>query len=85
MVSVLRARAKTETFFFHTSVCSVRAIPSEETLRGAGMNRAKTLVSAAEHSVESKEAPEAARIELRNLLNDMDVYTSKLEDFGSFI
>lgn len=43
------------------------------------MKRAKTLVSAAEHSVGSKEAPEAARIELRNLLEDMDVYASRLE------
>lgn len=49
-------------------------------LRGAGMKRAKTLVSAAEHSVGSKEASEAARIELRNLLNDMDVYASRLEE-----
>ena len=49
-------------------------------LRGAGMKRAKTLVSAAEHSVGSKEAPEAARIELKNLLNDMDVYASRLEE-----
>ena len=48
-------------------------------LRGAGMKRAKTLVSAAEHSVGSKEAPEAARMELRNLLEDMDVYASRLE------
>ena len=48
-------------------------------LRGAGMKRAKTLVSAAEHSVGSKEAPEAARMELRNLLEDMDVYVSRLE------
>lgn len=46
-------------------------------LRGAGMKRAKTLVLAAEHSVGSREAP---RIELRNLLNDMDVYTSRLEE-----
>lgn len=44
------------------------------------MKRAKTLVSAAEHSVGSKEAPEAARIELKNLLNDMDVYASRLEE-----
>lgn len=43
------------------------------------MKRAKTLVSAAEHSVGSKEEPEAARIELRNLLNDIEVYTSRLE------
>ena len=27
-----------------------------------------------------KEAPEAARIELKNLLNDMDVYASRLEE-----
>lgn len=49
-------------------------------LRGAGMKRAKTLVSAAEHSVGSKEALEAARIELKNLLNDMDIYASRLEE-----
>ena len=49
-------------------------------LRGAGMKRAKTLVSAAEHSVGSKEAPEAARMELKNLLNDMDVYASRMEE-----
>ena len=49
-------------------------------LRGAGMKRAKTLVSAAEHSIGSKEAPEAARMELKNLLSDMDVYTSRLEE-----
>lgn len=48
--------------------------------RGAGMKRAKTLVTAAEHSVGSKEAPEAARIELRNLLSDMDVYALRLEE-----
>ena len=48
-------------------------------LRGVGMKRAKTLVSAAEHSIGSKEAPEAARMELRNLLEDMDVYESRLE------
>ena len=48
-------------------------------LRGAGMKRAETLLSAAEHSVGSKEAPEAARIEIRSLLEDMDVYASRLE------
>ena len=48
-------------------------------LRGAGMKRARTLVSAAEHSIGSREAPEAARMELRDLLEDMDVYTSRLK------
>ena len=59
---------------------AINQIWRDAKLRGAGMKRAKTLVSAAEHSVGSKEAPEAARIELRNLLNDMDVYTSRLEE-----
>ena len=49
-------------------------------LRGAGMKRAKVLVSAMEHSIGSKEAPGAARLELKNLLNDMDVYTSRQEE-----
>ncbi len=30
--------------------------------------------------MEVKEAPEAARIELKNLLNDMDVYVSRMEE-----
>lgn len=47
-------------------------------LRGVGMKRARRLVSAAEHSIGSKEAPEAARMELKNLLDDMDAYTSRL-------
>ena len=49
-------------------------------LPGVGMKRAKTLITAAEHSVGSKEAPETARLELRHLLEDMDVYTSRLEE-----
>ncbi len=48
-------------------------------LRGAGMKRVKVLVTAAEHSVGSREAPEAARMELKNLLSDMDVYASRME------
>ena len=49
-------------------------------LRGSGRKRAETLVSAAAHSIGSKEAPEAARIELKNLLDDMDVYAARLEE-----
>ncbi len=49
-------------------------------LRGAGMKRARTLVSAAEHSIGSKEAPETAGMELKNLLSDMDVYVLRLEE-----
>lgn len=54
-------------------VDGVNKIWRDAKLRGAGMKRAKTLVSAAEHSVGSKEAPETARFELKNLLDDMDV------------
>ncbi len=58
----------------------VNQIWRDAKLRGVGMKRARKLVSAAEHSVGSKEAPEAARMELKNLLNDMDVYASRLEE-----
>ena len=58
----------------------VNQIWRDAKLRGAGMKRAKSLVSAAEHSVGSKEAPEAARIELRHLLNDLDVYATRLDE-----
>lgn len=58
----------------------VNQIWRDAKLRGAGMKRAKTLVSAAEHSVGSKDSPEAARIELRYLLNDLDVYATRLDE-----
>ena len=58
----------------------VNKIWRDAKLRGAGMKRAKRLVSAAEHNVGSREAPETARLELKNLLNDMDVYASRLEE-----
>ena len=40
---------------------------------------AKPLVSAAGHSIGSKEAPEAERVESKNLLHDVDVYVSRVE------
>ena len=49
-------------------------------LRGAGLKRAKNLVTAAEHSVGSKEAPEAARMELRLLLGDYESYSARMEE-----
>ena len=58
----------------------VNQIWRDAKLRGAGMKRARTLAAAAEHSVGSKEGPEAARMELKNLLNDMDVYASRMEE-----
>ena len=49
-------------------------------LKGAGLKRARTLVSAAEHSIGSTEASESARIEIRNLLNDYEVYKNRMDD-----
>lgn len=52
----------------------------ERKLRGAGIKRAKTLVSAAEHSIGSKEASETARMELQLLWEDYDSYTARMEE-----
>ena len=58
----------------------VNRIWRDAKLRGIGRKRAKALVSAAEHSIGSKEAPEAARMELEHLLNDLDVYASRVKE-----
>jgi len=58
----------------------VNKIWREAKLRGAGLKRAKTLVAAAEHSVGSQEAPDSARMELKNLLNDYELYHARLEE-----
>ena len=61
-------------------VNGVKQIWRNAKLRGAGMKRAKALVSAAEHSVGSKEAPEAARIELKNLLEDYEGHKKRMDE-----
>ena len=48
-------------------------------LRAVGVKRAKALVNKAEHSVGSHEAPEAARVELRLLLDDYEMYSQRME------
>ena len=45
-----------------------------------GLKRAKTLISAAEHSIGSREAQEAARIEVAYLLDDIERYTKRVKD-----
>jgi transposase len=47
-------------------------------LRAVGMKRAMTLVNKAEHSIGSHEAPEAARVELRILMNDYEMYSLRM-------
>lgn len=55
----------------------VNKIWRDAKMRGAGLKRARTLVDAAEHSVGSKEAQEAARYEIRTLLADYDQYAAR--------
>ena len=54
-------------------------------LRGAGRNRAKTLVSAAEHSVGSKEGATAARMEIRMLFEDYESRSNRLQEVMKLI
>ena len=61
-------------------VDGVNKVWRDAKLRGAGLKRARTLVSAAEHSIGSTEAPGSARIEIRNLLSDYEVYKNRLDD-----
>ena len=61
-------------------VDGVNQVWRDAKLKGAGLKRARTLVSAAEHSIGSTEAPGSARIEIRNLLNDYEVYKNRIDD-----
>lgn len=58
----------------------VNQIWRDAKLRSVGMERAKTLVSAAVRSIGSQEASECARLELRNLLNDYELYTKRMAE-----
>jgi transposase len=49
-------------------------------LRAAGIKRAMTLVKAATNSIGSREGSECARLEIRNLLNDFEVYANRMEE-----
>ena len=66
-------------------VDGVNRIWRDEKLRGVGLKRARTLVTAAEHSIGSREAQEAARIELRILLADYERYTAREKDLMALI
>lgn len=61
-------------------VNGVNQVWRDAKLKGAGIKRARTLVSAAEHSIGSTEAPGSARIEIRNLLNDYEIYKNRMDD-----
>ena len=63
----------------------VNQIWRDAKLRGVGIKRARTLVEAAEHSVGSRDAQEAARIELRILLSDYDRQTKREAELMALI
>ena len=63
----------------------VNRIWRDAKLRGVCLKRARTLVTAAEHSIGSREAQEAARIELRILLADYERYTAREKDLMALI
>ena len=66
-------------------VDGVNRIWRDAKLRGVGIKRAKILVEAAEHSVGSRDAQEAARIELQMLLSDYDRQTGREADLMALI
>lgn len=78
-LKVARGRMVLQEDICKLGVEGVNRLWRDVKLRCAGIKRVKSLVSAAEHSVGSKESLEAVRIEPRNLLKDMDVYALSVE------
>ena len=66
-------------------VDGVNRIWRDAKVRGVGMKRAKALVTAAEHSVGSREAQGAARIELQILLSDYEMQTKREAELMALI
>lgn len=58
----------------------VNKIWRDTRLKGAGIKRATTLVTAAEHSIGNTEAPRSARKEIRNLLEDYEGYKKRMDE-----
>ncbi len=54
-------------------------------LRGAGLKRAKTLLEAAEHSIGTREGMSSARMEIKNLLDDYDLYNKRVNEYMALI
>ena len=63
----------------------VNRIWRDAKVRSVGMKKAKNLVTAAEHSVGSREAQEAARIELEILLSDYEMQTKREAELMALI
>ena len=61
-------------------VDGVNQIWRDAKLKDAGLKRAKTLVEVAERSIGNTEAPGSARIEIRILLADYEVYSKRMDE-----
>ena len=66
-------------------VDGVNRIWRDAKLKGVGVKRAQTLVLAAEHSIGSRKAPEAARFEIKNLLKDYEMQVNRESELMSMI
>lgn len=66
-------------------VDGVQKIWRENKARAAGEKRARRLVEAAEHSIGSKQSPEAARIEKHELLVDYEIYENRVNELIELI
>ena len=66
-------------------VDGINQIWRDAKVRAVGMKRARTLVTAAEHSVGSKEGATSARIEIRMLIEDYESRTVRLQEVMSLI
>ena len=63
----------------------VNQIWRDAKLRGVGLKRAKTLVEAAGHSIGTREGGTSARLEIKNLLNDYDLYSNRINEYMTLI
>ena len=63
----------------------VNRIWRDAKLKGVGLRRARTLVEAAEHSIGTGEGSASARMEIKNLLSDYDLYNNRVNEYMELI
>lgn len=66
-------------------VDGINQIWREAKLRGVGAKRAERLVTAATHSIGNKQGLNTARLEIKNLLNDYEVYKQRMDELMELI
>jgi transposase len=83
-IMILRAAPLPEDIIA-LGVEGVNQIWRDAKLRGVGLKRAKNLVEAAEHSIGTREGGASARMEIKNLLNDYDLYSNRINEYMTLI